>query len=139
MKQAFLIVTMCLITWSTFAQKNEKQAVLVFQSTEIDYGEIEQDANGEREFHFTNKGKAPLIISNVSSTCGCTVPSKPEEPILPGKTGVIKVKYDTHRVGPIMKTITVTSNASEPIMELKIKGTVKASAVPHEHNHDHAH
>lgn len=75
-------------------------------------------------FEFTNTGNAPLIISNVKSTCGCTVPKKPEGPIMPGETGEIEVKYDTNRVNPIRKTITVTSNAETPTVALKIKGLV---------------
>lgn len=119
-------------------QKKVKEPVIEFKLSEIDFGDIEQGANGEREFHFTNKGKAPLIISNVASTCGCTVPSRPEEPILPGKSGVIKVKYDTQRLGVFTKSIMVTSNATQPTFELKIKGNVKAKegADP---VHDHAH
>src|SRR3989344_8609869 len=101
-------------------QKKVKEAIIEFTISEIDYGEIEQGANGEREFHFTNKGKAPLIISNVSSTCGCTVPARPEEPILPKKSGVIKVKYDTNRIGAFTKSMIVTSNATQPNYEIKI-------------------
>jgi hypothetical protein len=77
-----------------------------------------------RVFEFTNTGDAPLIISNVTSSCGCTIPKKPDGPILPGKTGQIEVKYDTNRVNPIRKTITVISNADTPTIALKIKGEV---------------
>jgi len=91
-----------------------------------DYGVIYQDGDGESEFEFKNVGKEPLILSNVTSTCGCTVPSWPKEPIMPGKTAVIKVKYNTGRVGPINKTVTVLSNAEEnPKVELRIQGQVK--------------
>jgi len=79
-----------------------------------------------RQFEFTNTGDAPLIISRVYSSCGCTIPKKPEEPVAPGATGVIEVKYDTKRVGPIRKTITVYSNADEATKAIKIKGTVLA-------------
>ena len=65
-----------------------------------------------------------MIISNVKGSCGCTVPTKPEEPIMPGETGEIKVKYATNRVGPFSKTVTITSNAYEPTVVLKIKGRV---------------
>jgi hypothetical protein len=78
-----------------------------------------------RVFEFTNTGTAPLIISKVSSSCGCTIPKKPEDPILPGQSGEIQVKYDTNRPGPIRKAITVISNADTPTKILKIKGTVK--------------
>ena len=64
------------------------------------------------------------MVSAVKSSCGCTVPKKPTAPILPGENGEIEVKYDTNRVNPIRKTITVTSNADRPTVALKIKGTV---------------
>ena len=91
-------------------------------------GTIEKGADGVRVFEFTNTGDAPLIISKVSSTCGCTIPKKPEGPVLPGQTGKIEVKYDTKRVMPIRKTITVISNAETPTVALKIKGKVVDSS-----------
>ncbi|HDZ14857.1 MAG TPA: DUF1573 domain-containing protein, partial [Pricia sp.] len=105
----------------------EKAAKIEFKSETVDYGEIIKGADGVRAFEFTNTGDAPLIISKVSSSCGCTIPKKPEDPILPGKTGEIQVKYDTNRVGPIRKAITVISNADTPTKVLKIKGEVKAA------------
>jgi len=97
-----------------------------FKKTVHDYGTIFQGANGECEFEFTNVGSEPLVLSNVQSSCGCTVPSWPREPILPGKTAVIKVKYNTDRVGGINKTVTVYSNAVDnPKVELRIQGQVK--------------
>ena len=99
--------------------------VISFEQETIDYGEIEKGADGLRVFKFTNTGDAPLVIEDVKSTCGCTVPKKPNGPIAPGESSTIEVKYDTKRVGPIRKTISVYSNASEPIKSLKIKGTVK--------------
>jgi len=94
-----------------------------------DYGTIQQGANGECEFKFTNNGKEPLVITNCAGSCGCTVPQCPNAPILPGKTGVIKVKYDTNRVGGIYKTVTVNSNAKSGALTLTIKGTVEAKPV----------
>jgi hypothetical protein len=97
-----------------------------FTRTVHDYGTIFQDANGECEFEFKNVGSEPLVLSNVRSSCGCTVPSWPKEPVMPGKTAIIKVKYNTGRVGPINKTVTVESNAVEkPKVELRIQGQVK--------------
>ena len=107
---------------ATFAQ--EGQAKITFKTETIDYGTIEKDADGLRTFEFTNTGDAPLVISNVKSTCGCTIPKKPDGPIMPGENGVIEVKYDTKRVAPFRKTITVTSNAERTTVALKIKGTV---------------
>ncbi|MDR5591060.1 DUF1573 domain-containing protein [Christiangramia sp. SM2212] len=106
----------------------QKTAKIEFKSETIDYGEIMKGSDGVRVFEFTNVGDAPLIIEDVKSSCGCTVPKKPEEPIMPGKTGEIEVKYDTKRVGPIRKTVTVYSNADEPTKALKIKGLVKDEA-----------
>lgn len=122
MKHLMTILFITALTFSAYAQ--EKVAKIEFKDTTIDYGTIEKGANGVRTFRFTNTGDAPLIISKVSSSCGCTVPKKPEGPILPGKTGEIEVKYDTKRVMPIRKTITVVSNAATPTVALKIKGEV---------------
>ncbi|MEO6347004.1 MAG: DUF1573 domain-containing protein [Aquaticitalea sp.] len=123
MKNLIAILFVGLMGFGSFAQ--EKVAKIEFKTDTIDYGTIEKGANGVRVFEFTNIGDAPLIISDVKSTCGCTVPKKPEKPILPGKTGEISVNYDTNRVNPIRKTITVTSNAiNNPTVALKIKGEV---------------
>lgn len=121
MKHLITILFIGLMTLPVMAQSTAK---IEFKETTIDYGTIEKGADGVRVFEFTNTGDAPLIISSVKSTCGCTVPKKPEGPIMPGKTGVIEVKYDTKRVNPIRKTITVISNADTPTVALKIKGTV---------------
>ena len=123
MKNLITILFIGLISFSVNAQ--DKVAKIEFKTDVIDYGTIEKGADGVRVFEFTNTGDAPLIITKVKSSCGCTIPSKPTEPILPGETGEISVKYDTNRVMPIRKTITVTSNASDkPTIALKIKGLV---------------
>ncbi|MEL0457437.1 DUF1573 domain-containing protein [Tamlana flava] len=119
MKQLITILFIGLISFAVNAQ-----AKIEFKSETIDYGTIEKGSNGVRTFEFTNTGNEPLIISKVTSSCGCTIPKKPEDPILPGKTGQIEVKYDTNRVNPIRKTITVISNAETPTVALKIKGEV---------------
>lgn len=95
-----------------------------FKSEVIDYGDIEKGSDGVRVFQFKNIGTEPLIIENVYSSCGCTVPSWTKEAIAPGKSGEIQVKYDTNRVGPIRRTITIYSNADEPTKAVKIKGRV---------------
>lgn len=123
MKKVLLLLFVGLMAVSVQAQ--DKTAKIEFESETIDYGEIEKGSDGIRVFKFTNVGNAPLVISNAKSSCGCTIPKKPDAPILPGDTGEIQVKYDTKRVGPIRKAITVTSNADTPTMVLKIKGTVK--------------
>ncbi|MDT0675787.1 DUF1573 domain-containing protein [Autumnicola musiva] len=100
------------------------QAKMEFKSETIDYGTIKKGSDGVRVFEFTNTGDAPLVIEEVKSSCGCTIPKKPKDPIQPGKKGQIEVKYDTKRVGPIRKTVTVYSNTEESTKALKIKGTV---------------
>lgn len=99
-----------------------------FEKEVHDYGTIENGANGECSFVFKNTGNAPLIISEAKGSCGCTVPSWPKEPIAPGASATIKVKYDTKRAGAINKSVTITSNAvNEPTKVIRIKGNVKAA------------
>lgn len=124
MKRILFCITVFLISIASYAQKGAK---IEFKSDTIDYGTTSKDTdNGVRVFEFTNTGDADLIITDVKSTCGCTVPSKPKDPIKPGKTGQIEVKYNMNP-GPIRKTITVTSNAvnvPDGVVALKIKGEV---------------
>lgn len=104
-----------------------------FETEVLDYGTVKFDANGVREFKVKNVGKSPLTITNVQGQCGCTSttidgkPGWPQEPILPGKTASIKVKYDTKRPGPFEKNVTITSNAKEPSKLVKIKGVVESA------------
>jgi hypothetical protein len=102
-------------------------AEIKFDKLEFDYGTLKQGGDPNGEFAFKNTGKEPLIISNCQGSCGCTVPSWPKEPIKPGATGVIKVHYDTKRVGPINKTVTVTSNSQSGVVTLHIKGMIEAA------------
>ena len=104
-------------------------ADIKFDKTVHDFGTIPQGGNGECEFKFTNTGKEPLVITNCMGSCGCTVPQCPKEPVLPGKTGSVKVKYDTNRVGPFVKSVTVNSNAKSGVQTIQIKGTVEAKPV----------
>ncbi len=100
-------------------------AGMVFDNETIDYGTIAHNADGNRQFTFTNNGNKPLVITNTQGSCGCTVPTTPKEPIAPGAKGTIGVKYATDRVGAFTKTVTVTSNAEgQPTKTLTIKGTV---------------
>jgi hypothetical protein len=94
-----------------------------------DYGNIMQGDNGECTFKFKNTGKEPLIITMCQGSCGCTVPQCPKDPILPGKSGEIKVKYDSNRVGPISKSVTITSNAKSGPQTIMIKGNIAAKPV----------
>lgn len=129
MKKSILFVCLLsFVTFGLFAQEKQKATSdsIVFVNTTHDYGTIKQGSDGNYEFKFTNKAKEPLTLSNVQSSCGCTVPEWPKEPILGGKTGVIKVKYNTNSMGSFTKTITVTSNAKNPTVVLTIKGNVIA-------------
>lgn len=101
-----------------------------FETELLDYGTVEHNADGNREFKFTNVGKEPLIISNAVGSCGCTTPNWPKEPIKPGASAVIKVKYATDRIGAFEKTITITSNAETPSKVIKIKGVVNPDPAP---------
>ena len=123
MKKLFVILLLGFSAIALSAQ-NDKSAKIEFETTVIDYGTIEKGSNGLRVFKFKNTGNAPLVVSSVKSSCGCTVPKKPKAPRLPGESGENEVKYDTKRVNPIRKTITVTSNAETPTVALKIKGNV---------------
>jgi hypothetical protein len=104
-------------------------ADIKFEKETHDFGTVKWGGNGDCEFKFTNTGKDPLILTNCQGSCGCTVPTCPKEPILPGKTGVIKVHYDTKRPGPINKQVTVQSNAKSGTKTIKITGTVEPQPV----------
>ena len=119
MKKLIVVALISLIGYTSSAQ-----AKISFKNETVDYGKIVKGSDGVRVFEFTNTGDAELVLTNVKSSCLCTVPKKTEGPIAPGASGSIEVKYDTNRVGPIRKTVTVYSNADEPIKALKIKGEV---------------
>ncbi|HUH73512.1 MAG TPA: DUF1573 domain-containing protein [Chitinophagales bacterium] len=124
MKKLMLSITLIL---SVFVFVNAQSGpVIKWEATTVDYGTINQGDNGSREFELTNTGNAPLIISNATGSCGCTVPVWPKEPILPGQKSTIKVNYDTNRLGSFTKTVTVVSNAANNTDVLQIKGNVLA-------------
>jgi hypothetical protein len=124
MKRILGLIAILLISTSSFAQAGAK---IELKSDTVDYGTVtKEEDSGIRVFEFKNTGDAPLIIKEVKSTCGCTVPSWPKDPIAPGKTGKIEVKYNMNP-GPIRKTITVQSNAvnyPDGVVPLKLKGEV---------------
>jgi hypothetical protein len=100
-------------------------AGMLFENETIDYGTLPKNADGKREFVLVNNGNKPLIISNATGSCGCTVPTWPKEPIAPGSKAVIGVKYATDRVGAFTKTVTITSNAEGQASKvLTIKGNI---------------
>jgi hypothetical protein len=111
---------------SKISNNTSKVAILEFDTEVIDYGKVEQHSDGNRIFKFTNKGDAPLIIADVKTSCGCTVPSYTKTPILPGETGSLNIKYDTRKLGAFSKRITVISNADGGQKFLKIKGNIIA-------------
>ncbi|PKP35136.1 MAG: hypothetical protein CVU00_03825 [Bacteroidetes bacterium HGW-Bacteroidetes-17] len=104
--------------------ENPNAAQIKFETLIHDYGKILKDSDGKFKFVFTNTGKEPLILSQPRSSCGCTVPTWPKKPILPGKSDEIEVTYATNRVGPFAKTVTIMSNAKTPVVVLKIQGEV---------------
>jgi hypothetical protein len=128
MKNIATLLAIVLISSFGFAQNGPKIEFKAKDNT-IDYGTVtKKKDNGIRSFEFTNTGDAPLIITDVLSTCGCLVPTKPTDLIMPGKTGKIDVKYNM-TPGPIRKTITVESNAVNyegGRIALKIKGEIIA-------------
>ncbi len=100
-------------------------AKIKFEKETHDYGEVKNGGNGQCTFKFTNTGSEPLIIQNAKGSCGCTVPSWPKEPLAPGASAEITVKYDTKRPGAINKSVTITSNATNtPTKVIRIKGNV---------------
>jgi hypothetical protein len=124
MRKILSLFAVMMFAVSAMAQTGPK---IEFKEETIDYGTVTKgEDNGLRVFEFKNIGDAPLIINDVKSSCGCTVPTKPQEPIMPGKTGKIEVQYNMNP-GPISKTITVQSNAvnkDSGIIPLRIKGNV---------------
>lgn len=100
-----------------------------YEKDVTDFGEVEYGGPRERVWKFKNTGTEPLMIVNAVGSCGCTVPSFPKEPIMPGKTAEIKINYDTNRPGPIAKTVTVTTNeaAGSNTVVIKVVGNVKAA------------
>jgi len=105
-------------------EESSSNATIDFESKVYDYGVLEHNGNGDGEFIFTNNGTEALLIKNAKGSCGCTVPTWPREPIMPGETSKIGVKYATNRVGKFTKTITLTTNASKKPAILTIKGEV---------------
>jgi len=127
MKKIFLTLVLFLgafiIAFAQEAQTSSKDSI-IFEKLVHDYGTIEQGSDGNCEFVFTNKGEKPLILTNVRASCGCTAPSWPREPILPGQSGVIKVGYNTQILGMFSKVVSVNSNAANSLVTLTVKGNV---------------
>ena len=131
MKKFALICLFASMTFGMANAQNDKKDVpangakIRFVETEHNYGDLQKGGNGDCEFTFVNEGNEPLILSKVKASCGCTTPSYTQKPVMPGKTGTIKVHSNTNNVGGFSKTVTVESNAVDnPRVVLKIKGTV---------------
>lgn len=108
---------------------NPNAPKIEFKENEYDFKEVDEGPQAKHEFVFKNTGKEPLILTNVKASCGCTTPSWPKEPILPGQEGKILVTYNTQgRPGSFTKSITITSNAGDEAKVIYIKG--KVNAVP---------
>lgn len=132
---AFLLASVALSSCNTNSSaesgtdttKTANSAAITFQKNNYDFGKIKEGEKVTHEFKFTNNGSEPLIISNATASCGCTVPEYPKEPIAPGKSGVIKVVFDsTGKPGMQNKVVSVTSNANPALTEIYLTGEVIA-------------
>jgi hypothetical protein len=102
-------------------------AFISFETNNYEFGQIKEGEKVTHEFKFTNNGTVPLIISNATASCGCTVPEYPKEPIAPGAAGVIKVVFNSEgKPGMQQKVVTITSNANPASTELYLTGEVKS-------------
>lgn len=107
-------------------EADKKVPVMTFEKSEHDFGTIQRGEAQETTFTFTNTGNAPLIITDAKSSCGCTVPNPPKEPIAPGETGELLVKFNGSGQNQVTKTITVTANTAKGSELLRIKAFVQA-------------
>jgi hypothetical protein len=125
-----IISVLALATFFAFNATAQQASgpAMSFETTTIDYGKIEKGSDKIRKFKFTNTGNEPLIIKSAKGSCGCTVPTYPQEPIMPGESATIDVSYDTNRTGPFTKTVTLTTNETPDSHTLTIKGEVKVPA-----------
>lgn len=126
-KLSFILLTMILSIGCAMAQQNNQETGNAkFTSTTHDFGKIAEEVGiASCEFTFTNTGDTPILLQDIRTSCGCTTPSYTKDPILPGKTGTIKVSYSTTgRVGAFSKKITVFTNEPSTVYSLTIKGEV---------------
>ncbi len=113
---------------SAYSQGNgqliDSGPIMTFESSVVDYGEIAQNSEPVRKVKFTNTGTEPLVIQSARGSCGCTVPTTPKEPIMPGETSTIEIRYDTKRLGRIDKTVTIITNEGGEPHTLRVAGNV---------------
>lgn len=133
MKKICLILMVGIFTTQSFSQQlasnnlsspEIKAAAFLWTMTTHDFGKIKVNSPVTHEFRFTNSGDAPLIISSVQASCGCTVTDYTKDPIAPKSEGYVKVTYNAAKVGIFNKTVTVNANAGESVVQLVIKGEV---------------
>lgn len=98
--------------------------IMTFEAMDVPYGEIQQHSEPLRNLSFTNTGTEPLVIKSARGSCGCTVPIWPKEPIMPGETSNIEIRYATDRVGKFSKTVTITTNETGDPHVVKVHGNV---------------
>jgi hypothetical protein len=123
-----VLLTLILASCSDDPQEQAKRKgqELWFDEYVHDYGQIEVDSDGSWTFTFKNIGENAVLINRVRSTCGCTVPAWPREPIEPGSAGEITVKYNTALTGTFLKSLFVYSTAANSPVKLQIKGKVSS-------------
>ena len=127
MKKLIILCSGVFLFASVTAFKVEEKAEFKFEKETHDFGKIPQGKPVSVEFKFTNTGNEPLIITNIESVCGCTVPKYTNTPVLKGQTGTISVTYNAAALAPFSKGLTIRSNAKTPIKVIYIKGEVVAS------------
>ena len=124
MKKIFYIILVTLLISCAETNIQNKDAVIEFKEHEFNFKQLSFKEDAAYFFEFSNPGNSPLIIQNVNTTCGCTVPEWPKNPINPSETGEIKIKYDTSHPGSFSKTIKVFYNGKDSPVQLTIKGSV---------------
>lgn len=124
-----LIIPILALLFVSCTQKNEEEAKnsgqeLFFAESTYNFGEMIEDSPGVFKIEFKNIGDKSIVINRVRSSCGCTIPSWPKEPVEPKKTGEIEVKYNTALKGPFMKSVYIYSTAENSPVKLMVKGKV---------------
>ncbi|MCD6597205.1 MAG: DUF1573 domain-containing protein [Bacteroidales bacterium] len=125
LKETLTCIIFLLLVHSCKTTTQNNNAQIRFEKTEYNFGELKQNSPAQTTFTFTNPGQTPLLILDVKTTCGCTVPKWPEKPVKPGKKGEIIVTFDTSHPGVFSKTIFVSYNGKDSPVKLTIRGEVK--------------
>ncbi len=128
MKKIMILCAVVLGFVAFTAMQTDDKAVFKFEKETHDFGKITQGNPVSVDFKFVNTGDQPLIITNIESPCGCTVPKYTSTPVKKGETGVVTVTYNAAAMGSFTKSVTVKSNARTPVKVLYIKGEVTSAA-----------